>query len=57
MVAVALIDMALIVLLGYGGWRLWRYHHERLGLVMVIVAGLSIALTSFGMLFLAATPL
>ncbi len=57
MVEAALIDMALIVLLGYGGWRRWRHHDEQLGLVMVIAAGLSIAVTAFGMLFLAATPL
>ena len=33
------------------------WSNDRLGLVMVIVAGLSIALTAFGTLFLAATPL
>ena len=48
---IILLDLAIAALYAYGGWRLWRVHGEQLGLVMLIVIGLTMLVAVFAVLF------
>ena len=50
MVAALIVDVAFVILLGYGGWRLWRHHDEQLGLVMLIATGVGIFAFAYAVL-------
>ena len=50
-VEVHIVDVAVLILLGYGGWRLRRYEEE-LGTAMLVVAGLMLLFVPVAFFFL-----